>query len=406
MSNTLLTISMITREALRVLENNLKFASRVNRQYDEKFAVEGATIGTTLNIRKPPRYIGRTGATISSYEDTTETYVALTLSTQFGVDINFTSAELALSIDDFSERILKPAVATIANKIDRDGLALYKSIYNAVGVPGSVPDSLRTYLEAGALMDEEACPQDGLRNVVVSSRAQLEIVDALKGLFQASDNISQQYKSGRMGTAAGFEWMMDQNVNLHTAGSPATGAVTVKTTVSTDGQATVVLTGLTATTGTLKQGDIFTIDNVYAVNPQSRQSTGQLRRFVVTADGTADGSGDLTASVSPAMYEDDHALASIDTFPQAGAAVTFLSSNGQISTENLAFHRDAFCLGMADLPLPRGVDMAGRVSDKQLGMSIRLVRQYDITNDKFPCRMDVLYGYSVLYPQLACRISG
>jgi hypothetical protein len=404
-TNTLLTISMITREALRVLENNLRFTRLVNRQYDDKFAVEGAKIGTTLNIRKPPRYIGRTGTALS-LENSVETQQALTLSTQFGVDISFTSAELALSIDDFSERILKPAVATIANKIDYDGLTLVNSVYNAVGTPGTTPGDLRTYLQANGALDDEACPQDGLRSCVINPDAQIEIIDALKGLFQASDKISEQYKTGRMGTAIGLEWQMDQNIYNHTNGAAGAGPFAVNTTISVAGTTSLVVKGMTATTGTFNPGDVITIAAVNAINPQSRQSTNKLRKFVVVSGGPANGSGIGTFVVSPAMYLASSALGTIDAYPQADAAVTLLGSASQVSPQNLVFHRDAFCLGMADLPLPRGVDMAGRVSDKQLGMSIRLVRAYDIATDTFPCRLDVLYGWTVLYPQLACRVCG
>jgi len=396
---------MITREALRVLENNLKFARLVNRQYDDKFAIEGAKIGTALNIRKPPRYLGRTGTALS-LEDSVEKYVTLTLDTQAGVDISFTSAELALSIDDFSERILKPAVAVIANKIDLDGLALYKKVYSTVGVPGTIPNDLKTYLQAGGALDDEACPQDGLRSLVINPDSQIEIVDALKGLFQSGEKISEQYKTGRMGQAVGFEWQMDQNVRQHTFGVPGAGPIQIKTTISTAGTTTVALKGLTVNTGTINAGDVFTVDTVFAVNPQSRESTGKLRKFVVITGGTADASGYLDVVVEPAIYIATDKLATVDAYPVANDVVNLVGGSGIVSPQNLAFHRDAFCLGMADLPLPRGVDMAGRVSDKQLGMSIRLVRSYDITTDSFPCRLDVLYGWTALYPQLACRIAG
>ena len=407
------------------MENNLRFTKNVNRSYDDKFAVEGAKIGTALNIRTPPRYLGRTGTAIS-LEDSVESYTTLTLNTQFGVDISFTSADLALSLDDFSERILRPAVATIANKIDRDGLKLYKEIYNAVGTPGSTPAELRTYLQAGGALDDEAAPMDGLRTLVYNPDAQIEIIDALKGLFQSSEKISDQYNTGRMGTAIGFDWQLDQNVARHTAGAYGAGPFTVKDTVSAAGQATINLAGLTATSGKIAVGDVFTCDAVYQINPQSRESTGKLRKFVVaegatgtygtftatnTTTGvngyyTADGSGYCTVTVSPAIYISTNKLGTVDAYPTAAAAVTMLATTAQAYPNNLAFHRDAFCLGMADLPLPRGVDMAGRISDKQLGMSIRLVRAYDISTDNFPCRLDVLYGWKTLYPQLACRIAG
>lgn len=219
MANTNLTISMVTREALRVLENNLSFTKGVNREYDDQYAISGAKIGDTLNIRKPARYVGRTGAALS-VEDHTETSVPLVLNTQFGVDVNFTSKELTLQIDDFSKRILQPAMATVANKVDRDGLLMaYQATANSVGTPGTLPNALKTYLEAGAKLDDEACPRDGQRSVVIDPWMQVEIVDALKGLFQSSEKISDQYEKGNMGIAGGFKWSMDQNVQRHTVGT-------------------------------------------------------------------------------------------------------------------------------------------------------------------------------------------
>lgn len=403
MANSLLTISMITKEALRVLENNLTFTKGVNREYDDKFAIEGAKIGDTLNVRKPARYVGRSGATLS-VEDHTETSVPLQLDTQFGVDLNFTSKELLLSIDEFSDRIIKPAMSVIANKIDRDGLALYSSVYNAVGTPGSVPTTLKTYLQAGAKMDYEACPKDKMRSLVIDPNAQVEIVDALKGLFQSSEEIESQYKTGNMGLAAGFKWSMDQNIQSHVVG-PLGGTPLVNGSTSS-GATSLVTDGWTASAASrLKKGDIFTIANVFAVNPQSRQSTGQLRQFVVTADVSSDGSGNATIPVAPAIVSSG-AFQTVNALPADNAAITVLGSANTVSPTHLAYHKDAFTLACADLPLPGGVDKAARVSDKQLGLSARMVRQYDIVNDKFPCRFDVLYGWKAIYPELACRIQG
>ena len=401
MANTLLNISMITREALMVLENNLTFTKGVNRQYDSRFGVEGAKIGTVLNVRKPPRYVGRTGATLS-VEDATETQVAVTLDTQFGVDINFSSEDLALKIDDFSKRFITPAVATIANKIDNDGLGLYTAIYNTVGTPGTTPNALLTYLQAGVKLDDNAAPMDGGRTVCITPLMQATIVDALKGLFQQSSAIASQYQRGQMGTAVGFEWYMDQNVNTHTVG-PLGGTPLVNGSTAT-GATTLVTDGWTASAAArLKKGDIFTIAGVNHVNPQSRQSTGTLQQFVVTADVSSDGSGNLTAAISPAI-KTTTAFQTVDALPADNAAITVLGAASTQSPTGLAHHKDAFTLAMADLPLPKGTDMAARVSDDQLGMSIRLVRDYDITNDKFPCRLDVLYGWATLRPELACRI--
>ena len=387
MANTNLTISMITREALRILENNLSFTKGVNREYDDKYAVEGAKIGDTLNIRKPARYAGRSGTTLA-VEDHTETSVPLQLDTQFGVDVRFTSKELSLDIDDFSKRILQPAMATVANKIDLDGLALYKQVYNAVGTPGTTPSALKTYLQAGAKMDHEATPRDGMRSVVIDPEAQVEIVDSLKGLFQSSEQIKSQYEQGNMGMAAGFKWSLDQNVNKHTVGP--LGGTPLMNGATLSGATQIVTDGWTASAANrLKAGDVITIDGVYAVNPQSRQTTGQLRQFVVTADVDSDGSGNATIPVSPAIVSSG-AFQTVTALPADNAGINVLGAADTVSAVNLAYHRDAFAFACADLQLPNGVDMAARVSDKQLGMSIRMVRDYDINEDRFPCRLDIL----------------
>lgn len=402
MSNSLLSISMVTREALRVLENNLTFAKGVNREYDDQFGVAGAKIGDTLNIRKPARYVGRSGRTLS-VEDHVENSTPLVLDTQFGVDVQFTSKDLALTLDEFSQRFLKPAMATVANKIDRDGMSLYKDVFNAVGTPGTTPSTLRAFLDAGAKMDYESTPRDGLRSVVIDPVCQASMVDNLKGLFQSSVQIKDQYEQGNMGLAAGLKWSMDQNIVSHTVG-PLGGTPLV----NGNGQSGASLStkGWTAAAAArLKKGDIFTIANVNAVNPQTRASTGQLRQFVVTADFSSDGSGNGSVSIYPSITTSGQ-FQTVDAAPVDGAAITVLGSASTVSPANIAYHRDAFCLGCADLPLPKGVDMAARVSDKQLGISVRMVRAYDINNDVFPCRLDVLYGWKTIYPELACRIQG
>ena len=404
MANTLLTISMITREALRVLENNLTFTKQVNRQYDDRFGVEGAQIGTVLNVRKPPRYVGRTGTAIS-IEAAPETQVSVTLDTQFGVDITFTSDDLALKISDFSKRFISPAVATIANKIDNAGMALYTSVYNSVGVPGTPgPTTLLAYLNAGVALDNDSAPMDGQRSICITPSQQAQIVNALKGLFQQSSAISSQYARGQMGTAVGFDWYMDQNCNTHTTGTFTTGSTPLVKGAAQTG-ASLITDGWAASTAVILKGDVFTIADVNHVNPQSLASTASAQQFVATANGTSDGSGNLTVSISPSITTGT-GVQTVDASPADNAAITMVGTEAKQSPQGLAFHKDAFTLAMADLPLPQGTDMAARVSDDQLGMSIRLIRDYDITTDKFPCRLDVLFGWAALRPELACRIQG
>lgn len=404
MANTILTPSMITNAQLEVIENNLTFAKGVNRNYDDQFAIDGAKIGDTLNIRKPARYVGRTGAALS-LEDHVEKSTPLVLNTQFGVDVTFTSKDLTLSLGAFKDRVIKPAGATIANYIDRAGLEMaYQNTYNSVGVAGTPPSTLKTYLQAGAKLDYEGCPRDGERSLVIEPTAQVEIVDALKGLFQSGSEIKTQYEQGNMGLAAGFKWSMDQNVVAHTVG-PLGGTPLING-ATADGATSVVTDGWTASAAArLKKGDVFTIDGVFAVNPQSRQSTGQLRQFVVTADVSSNGSGQATIPVSPALIATG-AFKNVSNVPADNAPLTILGAANAVTQQNIAYHKNAFVLASADLVLPKGVDMAARASDKQVGLSVRMVRQYAIGTDTLPCRFDVLFGWAPLYQEWSCRIFG
>ena len=405
MSNNLLTISMITNEALMVLENELTFSSEVERNYDDQFAVTGAKIGATLNVRRPGRFIGTTGPALN-VEDFNETSVPVTLSTQFHVDTQFTTQDLALSLDMFSDRVLKPAVAAVANKIDFDGTTMAKlNTANIVGTPGTPPTSLLTYLTAQAYLDSEGAPRDGRRSCIIEPFTGATIVDSLKGLFVPNDRIGMQYSKGMMGRdSAGMNWKMDQNIAAQTFGT-YTGTATINTSTDTgilsSGWAqTSTLTLSKTGTFTPNVGDTFTIANVYAVNPQNRQAYGsnKLRNFVVTAI-----SGN-SVTVSPAVISAGQFQNVSITSPGA-SAVTPFNATGAVSPQNIVMHKNAFCLATADLELPDGVHFAGRASDKDLGLSLRVVRQYTINNDSIPTRVDVLYGWAPLYPELACRVA-
>jgi hypothetical protein len=414
MSNNLLTISKITNEALMVLENELTFTGEVDRNYDDQFAVVGAKIGNTVNVRRPGRFIGTTGPALN-VEDFNETSCPVTLSTQFHVDTQFTSQDLALSLDMFSDRVLKPAIAAIANKIDRDGLVMAKNnTANIVGTAGTPPTGLITYLTGAAYLDSEGAPRDGRRSCIVEPFTSATIVDSLKGLFMPSAKITSQYEKGLMGTdSAGMKWKMDQNVVNQTFGSYSTATLACATTTATGfltsgwaSTSTIALTATTATAG-LKQGDVIQIANVFAVNPQNRQAYGSnnLRNFVVTADVTVATSGTTSVTVSPAVITAGQFQNVNLAATSATAVVTPFNNTGVVSPQNIIMHRNAFTVAMADLELPEGVHFAGRASDKELGMSIRCVRQYTINNDSIPTRLDVLYGWAPLYPELACRVA-
>jgi hypothetical protein len=412
MSNNLLTISKITNEALMVLENELTFTSEVDRNYDDQFAVVGAKIGNTLNVRRPGRFIGTTGPALN-VEDFNETSVPVTLSTQFHVDTQFTTQDLALSLDMFSDRVLKPAIAAIANKIDYDGLTMAKNnTANIVGTAGTPPTGLITYLTAGAYLDSEGAPRDGRRSCIIEPFTSATIVDSLKGLFVPSDVIGKQYSKGLMGRdSAGMNWKMDQNVVPQTFGSYSGKTLTTNTATFTGAlttgwaqTSTITLTASAALT--LNQGDVIQIANVFAVNPQNRQAYGsnKLRNFVVTAT-TAVGTGGTAVTVSPAIITGGQFQNVVVSATSSTAAVTPFNNTGTVSPQNIVMHRNAFTLATADLELPDGVHFAGRASDKDLGLSIRVVRQYTINNDSIPTRLDVLYGWAPLYPELACRVA-
>ena len=414
MANNLLTISKITNEALMVLENELTFTGEVDRNYDDQFAVVGAKIGATVNVRRPGRFIGTTGPALN-VEDFNETSVPVTLSTQFHVDTQFTTQDLALSLDMFSDRVLKPAVAAIANKIDRDGLVMAKNnTANIVGTAGTPPTGLITYLTAGAYLDAEGAPRDGRRSCLVEPFTSATIVDSLKGLFMPAAKISEQYEKGLMGVdSAGMKWKMDQNVVSQTFGSYASATLSTNTATFTGSltsgwasSSTITIAAASAAAA-LNQGDVIQIANVYAVNPQNRQAYGsnKLRNFVVTASVTISSGGSASVTVSPAIITAGQFQNVSVTSTSSTAVVTPFNNTGTVSPQNIVMHRNAFTLAVADLELPEGVHFAGRASDKEIGLSMRVVRQYTINNDSIPTRLDVLYGWAPLYPELACRVA-
>lgn len=423
-NDTILTISDITNESLMVLENKLPFAAHVRRDYDSSFGVEGAKIGDTLNVRKPPRFIGTVGPNLN-VEDYNQTSVPVQLGNtasygaQFHVDVAFTTKDLRLSLGAFSDNVVVPAVAAIANKVEVDGLLMAKnSTANIVGTPGTPPNSALTFLTATAFLDSEAAPRDGKRAAVIDQWSNASIVDGLKGLFQAGDKIADQYKSGLMGVGAlGIDyWKMGQNVAVHTFGSWAGSSASTLTASTSD---TGILTSgwassstITLTQGatiTLNKGDVISIAGIYPVNPQNRQVYGSKpRTFTVNATATGTGSGTFTVNVSPAIITaGQFQNCSVVTASTTATVTPYnigVSGVGQNSAQSIVLHKDAFTLVMADLPFVGGVDECARAASKEAGMSIRLVRQYTINNDQLPCRFDVLYGWAPLYPELAARV--
>jgi hypothetical protein len=400
-ANSLLTIDMITRKTLEILENNLVLTRNVNRAYDDSFAVEGAKIGSTLRIRLPDRALVTDGAALQ-VQDTNQQFTTLTVASQKHVGVNFTTAELTMQLDDFADRVLKPRISQLAASIDADVANAYADLFQSVGTPGTTPATSLVLLQAQQKLNEAAAVASP-RYLTVNPAANAALVEGMKGLFNPVSTISRQFKSGLMGEGIlGFEELaMSQSMKTHTTGS-RTGTHTVTTTVATQGASTINITG--TGTQTIRKGDVFTIANVFAVNPQTRESTGSLQQFVVTETNTASGGAYTAVKISPAIYTASNALATVDSFPQSSAAVTFLGAASTQFPQNMAYHKDAITFATADLLMPQGVDMASRQVHN--GISLRIVRQYDINNDRLPCRIDVLYGYKVIRPEMAVRVWG
>lgn len=401
MANTLLTSSVITREFLRLLINNLVMVRSMNRQYDNQFAKAGGKIGQDLKIRLPNQYTVRQGATMS-VQDTTQRSTTLTVASQIGVDVQFSSVELTMNLDDFGKNVLEPAAATLGNEMDRLACGLYKDVYQSVGTPGTTPATAATILAAGQKLNEAGVPTTG-RAMVVNPAANAALVNGMSGFFNPQGAISDQFKKGMIGNnILGFDEIgMDQNIGIQTVG-PLGGTPLVNGANQTG--ASLVTDGWTAAAASrLKAGDVFTLAGVYAVNTMSKQSTGSLQQFVVTADASSDASGNATLSISPAIVTSGP-YQNVSGSPADNAAITVLGTANTQYPQNLAYHRDAFTLVTADLEMPP----SGWESHREVyeGISIRYIRGFDIVNDKFPARFDILYGMKTLRPEMATRVWG
>ena len=392
MANSLLTPTAVTREALRILHQKLNFVGNITRDYDDSFAKSGAKIGDSLKIRQPNQYTVRSGATLSA-QDTTEQSTTLQISSQKGVDVNFSSAELTLSLDDFSKRILDPAMSVLAANIEADALSMYKDVYNSVWNGGSAATYNKALDCRVKLQNALAPPSD--RTMLLDPAAMADVIKDTKSLFNDQASIAKQFREGMVGRAAGFDWGENTLLPSHTRGAGDNAYVVNTSTGITSGTATItVATG----TGSILKGDVFTVAGVYEVHQETKANTGRLQQFVCTAD-YAGGAG--AVSVSPTPITSGALQNVVIVSAGAGKAVTISGTASTAVQTGLAFQKGAFAFATADLVMPSGVDFAAReVYD---GISMRIVRAYDINNDKFPCRIDVLYGYKTLRSQLACR---
>jgi hypothetical protein len=395
MSNSILTPTAVTREILRVLHQKLSFVTNINTQYDSSYAVEGAKIGDSLKIRLPNQYTVRSGATLST-QDTQEQSVTLSVTSQKGVDMTFSSAELTLSLDDFRKRVIDPAVSVLAANIEADAFNMLLDVYNVVNNVGAAA-TMRSILQAEKQLTDNLTPVDDNRYCILNTQDNLDLVDALKGMFQSASEIEKQYKTGRMGIGAGFDFLRSTLVPTQTTGTAlAATTYTINGAVTTNGSTTAtVATGST----TFKKGDVFTVAGCNRVHPETKADTGELQQFVITTD-YAGGAGDI--AFSPAIYTSGARQNVVAAGMANGSAITKIGGASAVYKPSIAFHRDAFAFATADLVMPKGVDFSARENFE--GLSIRIVRQYDINTDKYPCRLDILYGYKTLRAQLASRI--
>lgn len=392
MANTILTPTAVTREALRVLHQKLNFIGNINRSYDDSFAKSGAKIGDSLKIRLPNEYTVRTGATLSA-QDTTETSTTLQVATQKGVDLNFTSADLTLSLDDFSSRILEPAMSVLAANMEADAMSMFLDVYNNVNNIGSAI-TFAKLMGGRKVLNDNLAPIDNNRSALLNTQDNVDLIDALKGLFQDSAAISKQYKEGMMGRTGGFDFYENTLIPTQTTGTALSATTYTVNGAGQTGSTVTVATGAT----TLKKGDIITFAGCNRAHPETKADTGALQQFVVTAD-YAGGAGNI--AISPAIVTSG-GRQNVTASPTNGGAVTKVGGASAVYKPSVVFHKDAFAFATADLVLPSGVDFAAR--ETMDGLSMRTVRQYDINNDKFPTRLDVLYGYKTIRPQLACRL--
>lgn len=401
MANTLLTIDDITREALVILHQEANFLGGVNRQYDDSFAQSGAKIGDSLRIRLPNEYRIRTGTTLNA-QDTVEQSTTLQISNQYGVDLNFTSQDLTLDMDDFAERVIRPAVSVLVANIEslmyQD---VYKEVYNLVDSDATAVSYLDVLTARERLVDALA-PMDGRWCMTLAPKHNTTIVNELKGLFNSQREISDQYINGYMGTSGGFKFYENTHFVDHTTGSAVAGDTSYN--INGVGQgSTAPVSTLTVDTGTTTflAGDVITIAGVNRVHPETKQDTGQLQQFVVTADS---GTSATSLAISPALNAvTTDGRQNVTAAPADNAAINKIGAGAnELLTGSMGYHPDAFTFATADLVMPSGVDMASRqVLD---GVSMRMVRQYDINNDQFPCRLDILPAWKAIRPQLAVRV--
>ena len=408
MANALLTIDMITREAVRLFRNSNWFLRTIGRQFDEEFGRAGAKIGQQLRIRLPNDYTLRTGPTAVP-QGTNEQNTTLVLATQMGVDVSFSSAERALSLDDYSQRILAPAVNVLAGGVATAVMLNIEQASNLVQntdtAGAMISPTAGTWLAAGAILDKNGAPRND-RFIVLDPLTQARTVTSLMGLFNPQVKISDQYIRGTITVdTLGFDWGMDQTVILHT-----TGAYGTPPTVAGANQTGATLT-VTALAGPLNVGDILVLAGVNSVNRVTKTSNGSPAQFVVTAPVAAGATtipiyppiipGATNATPPPAWNQVP--FQTVDVSPANGAAITFATAASEQYRNNFAYYAEAVTLATAELELPRGVHEAAR--ETYDGISMRMITDYAVLSDQFITRLDILFGSLMIRPEWCVKVA-
>ena len=398
MTNTAVTCSIVAREALPILANMLGFASNVNRDFEDEFTgnvSRGYMPGQTINIKRPPRYTYRAGR-VAVPQATTETSIPLTLS-QGGCDLNFTSLERTLSFNKLEDKVAA-AMEPVANEIDRQGLQLARlATFNTIGTPGTLPTTQALALAAmtgvNQRLDEMGAPRkDKRRAFIMNPALNGATVQGMAGMFNGQSTLTKQFESGVMVDSLGLAYAMDQNVDVHTNGTQAVTGTAVAAGLSGSSIACAALAG------TITRGTKISFPGVFAVNPQSRQSTGTLAQFVITADLAA---GATALPISPAIVPSG-AFQNVSNATTAANFTIFGTASGAYNA-NVAYHKDAFTLAMVPMWAPPGgkgvIDVA---QETYKGFTIKVTEFYDGVNDNSIMRLDVLFGWAATYPELAC----
>lgn len=399
-SNTLLTPTIIAKEALMLLVNNLGMSKHVYRAYKNEFR----KVGQTVTIRKPNKF-RVTEARAIDKNDLSEPSTTLTVSTQAHVSWGFSSVELTQTVDEYAKRYVNPAASALANSVDAAVCDLYKDVFNYCGTPGTTPSTFKVLGDAQTILDNESAPQ-GKRYAVMNPAANWTLADGLKGTF-AAKAAADIHSKGYLGSVANLDIYMDQNIKNHTTGAFTTSATPViDETAPVSGATTFSTDGWNAESNTVTEGDIFTVATVNQVNSMSGVSTGNLKRWVCTAATTSASGNMATLAIAPTLiYGATNAYSNVDALPADPDAMTFVGAESTAYPQNLVFCPEAFCLVTLPLEMPANV-WGARETDKDAGISIRIIKQYDIDNDEEICRMDILYGTKTLYPELAVRLWG